>query len=374
MKALVVGAGPAGLASAIGLKLRGIEVSVLDAREPPLDKACGEALSPGAQQRLAALGVQLKAGLPLRYVRYHMPFGATACAPFPEAQPAWGLRRTALSEALIARATELDIPLHWGTRVTDATPTRLSTTQGDFHADYLIGADGLHSRLRKLLPQGRRNPSAAKRFGLRRHYRMAPYGTGIEVHQGEDAEAYVTPVAPDCVGLAFLTQTRPASFDALLARFPSVEARFRGVDLASDLRGAGELWQPVRRVSRGAVALVGDAAGYLDALTGEGLALAFEDAHHLSEALARGSLQGYARAQRRARRVPEAIIRAMLWTHRHPRLKQRLMRAMVARPAGLQQLVWLNAGILRSHQVGWGALLMHLARTPAALAPSNAHP
>ena len=63
----------------------------------------------------------------------------------------------------------------------------------------------------------------AVRYGLRRHYRVAPWSDLVEVHWADDAEAYVTPVAEDLVGVAVLCPGG-GSYDTWLARFPALAA------------------------------------------------------------------------------------------------------------------------------------------------------
>ena len=135
---------------------------------------------------------------------------------------------------------------------------------------------------------GPRGP-AAPRYGLRRHYRVAPWTDLVEVHLTPRAEAYVTPVSPDVVGIALLLP-RPGdgSFEARLSAFPALSRRLAGAACASDVRGAGPMRQDVRRRVYGRVLLVGDASGYLDALTGEGLGVGLAQAEALARCLAAG--------------------------------------------------------------------------------------
>ena len=119
-------------------------------------------------------------------------------------------------------------------------------------ARYLVAADGLHSPLRRVarararagrpgrsLRAVRRGPS---RYGLRQHHQVAPWTSYVEVHWGEHAEVYVTPVAADRVGVAVLTSAR-GSYAEHLSAFPEVCERIQGVETASDVRGAGPLRQ-----------------------------------------------------------------------------------------------------------------------------------
>jgi flavin-dependent dehydrogenase len=141
---------------------------------------------------------------------------------------------------------------------------------------------------------------------------MAPWSELVEVYWADDAEAYVTPVADDLVGIAFLTD-HPRRFDELLTRFPELAARVRGAD-RDGVRGAGPLRRAVPSRVTGRIALVGDAAGYVDAITGEGVSIGLTCADALAEAISRDRIrdyeQQYARITRRYRWGTSALMRA----------------------------------------------------------------
>ena len=99
----------------------------------------------------------------------------------------------------------------------------------------------------------------------------------VEVHWGPDAEAYVTPVGSAEVGIAVLGP-RGTDFTAALASFPSLARRVDGLEPTTTVRGAGPLRQRTAARAAGRVRLVGDASGYVDALTGEGLRVGFAQA------------------------------------------------------------------------------------------------
>lgn len=200
------------------------------------------------------------------------------------------------------------------------------------------------------------DPSA--RFGVRRHYRVpaAKLPRVVEVWWGDGCEAYVTPVGPEEVGVAMLWSGRKAGFDALLAGFPALARRFVGRPVISDDRGAGPLLQRVRGVVRGGIArdgaadgaagglaLVGDAGGYVDAITGEGLSLAFAQAEALVAAVVAGDLAAYAAAHRRLGRVPNTLTRLLLAVERRPALRRRAIRALAAEPALFSLLLAIHA-------------------------------
>jgi len=284
---IVAGGGPVGLATAIEARLAGLDVVVVEPRSGDIDKACGEGLMPGALPRLQRLGVD-PAGMPLRGVSYRT---ATRHADHRFAGEAGrGVRRTELHAALHARALSLGVGFS-ETKVAGIAQDASSVTAAGMRARWLFGCDGLHSSVRREidveLPAQRRG----RRFGLRQHFRVEPWTDLIQVHWSGGVEAYVTPVAPDTVGIALLGR-RGIDFRRALAGFPEL-AFLLDAEPASALRGAGPLLQRTSRRHRGRVLLVGDASGYVDAITGEGLRLGFAQAEAAVAAVVHGRPGGY---------------------------------------------------------------------------------
>jgi flavin-dependent dehydrogenase len=262
----IVGAGPVGLAAAIEARLRGLSAAIIEPRAPAIDKACGEGLMPGALPALARLGVD-PLGHPLRGVSYRS--GSSRVDHLFAGAPGRGVRRTTLHMALSARAAALGVEFV-STRVDSLAQDEAGVTAAGIRSRYLLGADGLHSTARRITRLERPVAAKARRFGLRRHYRMPPDGDLIEVHWTGAVEAYVTPVGDDLVGIAMLGP-QGTNFDAALAEIPELAARVAGRQAASDLRGAGPFRQRTIARTLGRVMLVGDASGYVDAITGEGI-------------------------------------------------------------------------------------------------------
>jgi len=365
---LVIGGGPAGLATAIRARLAGLEATVLDRFHPPIDKACGEGLMPDAVARLREIGIDLTTGpegLPFRGIRY-VDGDLVADGIFPQAG-GLGVRRVQLHETLVRRAQETGVELLWGVSV-QGIGDGVITDQGTFRAKWIVGADGLLSRVRKWagLEGG---PGPLRRFGVRRHYSMAPWTDLVEVHWGPGCEAYVTPVAPDEIGIAMLWSDGPGKktdFDDLLDRLPALRDRLTGAPIGSRDRGAGPLHQKVLAVYRGNMALVGDASGYLDAITGEGMAVALHQSAALVDALLAGDLSLYAAAHRRIARLPDFMTSLVLGLERRPNLRRRALRALAAEPALFSRLLGIHGRTLPPRRLGIDGALKLAWRLVAA--------
>lgn len=307
---VIVGGGPAGLATALHAARAGLDTVVVEPRPAPVDKACGEGLMPGAVRALTALGLDVP-GHPISGIRY-VQGPRQAQAAFRHG-PGLGARRTdlhgALHRAVLAAGVPV-LPLRVEAVRQDSTGVSLPGT--GLHARWLAAADGLHSPVRRSLGLEVRT-RGTPRYGLRRHYAVPPWSPYVEVHWGAHAEAYVTPLGPSLVGVALLT-TRRAPFTTQLEGFPELAARLPPEAAVTAVRGAGPLRRRARTRVHGRVLLVGDAAGYVDALTGEGVSLALTAAEALVANVCRGTARRYetdwCRATRRHRLLTGLLLRA----------------------------------------------------------------
>jgi flavin-dependent dehydrogenase len=333
---LVAGGGPAGLATALHAARTGLEAVVVERRVGPLDKACGEGLMPHTVRQLQGLGVEA-AGKTLRGIRY-LDGQRHATAPF-RCGTGRGVRRTALHAALLDAATAAGVSVIHD-NIGDIRQDESSVRAGDLRARYLIAADGLHSPLRRSLGLEKHAPGP-RRWGIRRHVQITPWTDYVEVYWAAGAEAYVTPVADECVGIAILTSRR-GGFDSHLEEFPMLSAKVNGHPHGHD-RAAGPLRQKVRRRTAGRILLVGDAAGYVDALTGEGLGLAFAAAELAVGCILADRPADYDRQWRRMSRRYRVLTAALLQASARTPVRSRVVPIATALPGVFTGVVNLLA-------------------------------
>jgi flavin-dependent dehydrogenase len=312
----IVGGGPAGLAAAIAARQHGFEVALADAACPPIDKACGEGIMPDGVAAARGLGVTLD-GVPFRGIRL-LDGAYTAAAAFPRGE-GLALRRTELHALLVERAEALGVRLLWGERV----------AVDEIRARWVIGADGGDSRVRRWAGLGAAGREE-RRFGFRRRYAVAPWTDMVEIWWGEQFQLYITAVAADEVCVALICRDPRLQMDDAVARFPSLARRLGRSD--APVRGAITTNRRLRAVANGRVALVGDASGSVDAITGEGLCLAFRQAEALAGALAAGDLARYEAAHRRLLRRPRVMCNLLLMLDRHAGIRRAAIRAFGAHP------------------------------------------
>jgi flavin-dependent dehydrogenase len=354
---LVVGGGPAGLATAIAARRKGLSVVIADGTVPPIDKSCGEGLMPDGVELLHHLGITIPEAeaYPFRGIRF-VSEGIKAEAAFPRG-PAYGIRRTHLHRALVDRAAASGVHMLWQATVTGLHPEGALIAGELVRARGVVGADGTNSRVRgwaKLdRPQLLASPKRNRRFGFRRHYRIEPWTDFMELHWGRRSQIYVTPVNREEVCLAVVSSSAKLRLDEALKEFPELCARIENAEHSSTERGAITTTRRLRRVYRGRTVLVGDASGGVDAITGEGICLGFRQAALLGNCLATGDLARYQQRHRELLRRPTLIARMMLFMAKHSHVRQRAMQVFRSSPGCL-------AGALALH-VGEGSTRDHLS-------------
>jgi menaquinone-9 beta-reductase len=333
---------------------------------PPIDKACGEGLMPDSRRELALLGVDLvpKDGgefTGIRFVHHTKSGTESASAQFPSNGRGIGLRRQALHTKLVAAAEEAGVALRWETPV-QFQEGHLKAGGGveangkPLHYGWLVGADGQTSRVRRWAALERGN-TISQRFGFRRHFAVTPWSPYVEVHWSPGGQAYVTPVGPNEVCIATVARNPHCRLQTVLDEMPWLQSKLRaGSAAATPLdaeRGAITTTRRLRRVARGRIALIGDASGSADAVTGEGMALGFRQASLLAESIERGNLEAYNRLHPRILRLPQTMARVMLLMDRSAAFRTSAIHLLATEPH-------LFAHLLRVH-VGSASLPMFIA-------------
>jgi len=351
----VVGGGPAGLVAAIAARRKGFTVTLADGAEPPIDKPCGEGLMPETLAVLRELGITLgdNEGHEFRGIQF-IQGGKRLAADFPQGK-GLGLRRPHLHAMLVAKAERSGVRLLWKTPVAAITPEGVQLKSGSVPTRWIVGADGGGSRVRRwsgLEATAQRR----QRFAMRRHYRVRPWSEYVEIHWGQAAQAYVTPIGKEEVCIVVLAErSEDAEFAKVLEELPELRQRLCGAELASRERGAITAMHRLKRVTRGNVALVGDASGGVDAITGEGLRLAFRQSLALAEAMECSDLPGYERAHRELARRPMRMGRLMLLLGRNEGLRQRSFAVLATKPQLFEGLMAAHMGrTSRAQIVGTG--------------------
>ncbi|HEY8070823.1 MAG TPA: NAD(P)/FAD-dependent oxidoreductase, partial [Methylocystis sp.] len=289
---VIIGGGPAGLVAALAARRQGFGVCLVDRGIPPIDKACGEGLMPDGVAALRGLGVRLDAdqGVPFRGIRF-LDDRHVAEATFPE-EAGVGIRRTRLHQLLMENAQATGVTTLWREKATAIESKGVRVGDHLIECRWIIGADGVDSQTRRLAGMGAIRENG-RRIGLRMHFRVKPWTDFVEVHWSKGEQAYVTPVGAEEVCIALLGCAREVGFANLADRFPRLGERLRGAESANVARGAFTGTVRLHRVVSGNVALIGDASAAIDAITGDGLALAFRQAAALGEALRQGDLSRY---------------------------------------------------------------------------------
>lgn len=281
---------------------------------------------PGAVAALGDLDVVL-AGHPIAGIRY-LDGLRSAEARFHHGG-GLGVRRTVLHGALLDRVGDAGLAI-------DHRPVAEVVDRGDHllvdgePTRYLIAADGLHSPVRRMLGLAG-PPTRTRRYGLRCHVSIEPWTPFVEVHWSAIGEAYVTPVGDDQIGVAVLSAAR-RPLRTLLEEFPLLMPRIEGKVMSRTL-GAGPLRQRSRLRVAGRVLFAGDAAGYVDALTGEGIALGLAQARAAVAAVADGQPQRYQKECRRLGRRHDLLTRALVGAAGVPPVRRRIVHAAATLPA-----------------------------------------
>jgi len=356
----VIGGGPAGLAAAIAATRKGFSATVADGAEPPIDKPCGEGMMPETQAALKGLGIELPSGVgwTFRGIRF-VQQDSQITADFPMGRGI-GIRRPVLHGVLIEAARKCGVRFRWKSSVVGIETRGVRLADGFANARWIIGADGAASRVRRwaeLNDTVRRR----QRVANRRHYRIRPWSEFMEIHWGHRSQAYVTPISAEEICVVMMGDT-PESirFESALPHLPRLRECLAGGELHGRERGAVTVMHQLRRVSRGNVALIGDASGGVDAITGDGLRLAFRQAAALADAMKAGDLRAYNRPHRELQKRPLWMGKLLVEFGRQDAVRAKLMRLLTESPKLFSGLLAIHVGRATSleaatagAQLGW---------------------
>lgn len=359
---IVIGGGPAGLATAMAAHRAGMSVLVADVSQPPIDKPCGEGLMPDGLSALRRAGFELDEapGFPFRGIRF-IEDGVAVEAEFPNGL-ALGIRRTSLHGLMVEQCAAAGIDMRWGVRA-EAGRGYAMIGGHPVPCGWIAGADGGNSAVRRFAGL-ERFARDARRYGFRRHFRLAPWSDFMELYWGPDCQVYVTPVAANELCVAVISENPRLRLDTALSRFPQLQAKLRHAEATDDERGAISAMRRLRHVHRGQIALVGDASGSVDAISGEGMSLAFQQAVALARCLSRGDLEAYEFEHRRIARRPAFMADVLLLTGARRELRRRALGALASRPYIFASMLAMHVGAVPALDVisnvlalGWGMLI-----------------
>jgi flavin-dependent dehydrogenase len=368
----VVGGGLAGAATAFHLAVAGRHVVLLERSEAYRRKACGEGLFPRGVRELERLGLfeEVAAhGTALTGVRFHST-SVQATAPFGPAEArGLGIQRTELDHRVLERARAAGVEARMGVAVRglrtagDSTVgdlvTGVETTSGDVEARVVVAADGIGSRLRR--QAGLDRPHRGDRYGVSAHVRLRHDASSHDdVYFHEHYEVYVTPVGGRVVNVAVLVRKRlleqahgdlEAWFMRMIAEAPSP---FGAAPELLDMPvAAGPFGAACVRPWRGNLVLVGDAAGFFDAINGEGMSLTLVSARDCAAAVDdyltrhdEAAFRGYSRRRRALVRNAELLAQLSLTLAVRPRIARFAIRNMARHPRTFARLVAISAGEL----------------------------
>jgi menaquinone-9 beta-reductase len=347
----VVGGGPAGLAAGIAAAQRGLSVTVADSARPPIDKACGEGIMPDGLLALRGLGVDLTGldAAPFEGIRFVDAAGETS-ARFPQG-PGFGMRRSALHTVLAEKAESVGVRLLWGTRVEAVRQGEVITGGKTIRTRHIVCADGQNSSLRQMvgLDTGK---VYRRRYGFRNHYTMRPWSPLVEVHWANCGQIYVTPVGAEDLCVVFITSDKQLRLEDALPRFPELRERLAGQTPDDKSMGGVSVTRKLKAVTVGCVALLGDSSGSADAITGDGLSLAFQQAAALADAMGSGDLSEYQRKHREISTTPRIMGELMLLMDDHPWLRRRIFKGFAQSPQIFQKLLAVHARNISPLQLG----------------------
>ncbi len=298
---------------------------------------------PDALEALSELGIELpdSTRMPIWGVRF-IECGHAAEARFID-QTGAGVRRTTLHSVLLEHARAAGVSLFFGQPVRGLTERGLLAGDDVIQSRWIVGADGSQSAMRRAADLESPSP-CPQRFGLRRHFRSEPWTDLVEAYWAHGVQAFVTPVGQREIDVAVLSSDSHLRYPDALQFFPDLVARLEGATATSNVRGAVTASRRLDRVTNRNLALLGDASGSVDSVTGLGLCMSFQQAVALGEALEKEDLSLYETQHHRLAKRPRVMESVMLAMDRRDTLRQRAIRTLEAEPAHFSSLLAVHTG------------------------------
>lgn len=340
---IVVGAGPAGIVAAIAAQKHGKQVIVLDARKPPIDKPCGEGILPQGVAALKTLGISLppETSFPFRGIRF-VDEKHSVGAYFAN-DTGLTVRRVKLHQHLVGHAMDAGVEFRWGTRVTQVDKHAVSTPLATYSYDWLIGAEGQNSQIRKWAGLDPRS-AQKKRFGFCTHFSLEPWSDVAEVHWTHGCQIFITPMRGQEVGVAVISRDSQLRFDKAINQFPFLSEKLCGVKPTTRELGDTTSLRILPAVTSGRVALIGDASGTVDAVTGHGLSLSFQQAISLAESLEQRDLASYESAHKKIAFLAITMSRLMTLMSESDWIRRRTLRLFQLTPSLFTRMLAIHTG------------------------------
>jgi 2-polyprenyl-6-methoxyphenol hydroxylase-like FAD-dependent oxidoreductase len=263
----------------------------------------------------------------------------------------FSVRRVKLQQLLVEHAIQAGVEFRWGTRVTRFDEHSVTTAKEILPCRWLVGADGQNSQIRKWAGLAPRN-ARRKRFGFCSHFQVKPWSDMAEVHWARGCQIFITPMAGPEVGVAVLSSDPGLRLEGALPRFPALAEKLRGATPTTREQGDTTSLRILPAVTRGCVALIGDASGTVDAVTGHGLSLSFQQALPLAEAMKRGDLAPYQHAHKKIAAVPIAMTRLMLLMDGSGWIRSRTIRLFQKTPGLFSRLLAIHTETTPLSSVG----------------------
>jgi menaquinone-9 beta-reductase len=360
----VVGAGPAGAAAALFAARRGLRVIIVDKQAFPRDKPCGEGLMPSGRPVLRELGLEaavVSGGAPpLNGIQFGRVEEPPVAVPFPARdgeQDGLGIRRLSFDAQLVdALSHHSHIQFSPETEVRDVRRdgdgmTTLITAAGEVRTRFVAVADGLRSSLRHRLGWTR-GPRPPHRYGIVAHWTMAaPVDPWVRITFDRGLEVYEGPVAGNQRMVALLCyQDRMREFGGQLeSRYRTIAQALRpglrDAELVGSVLAVGPFWYGATTVADRGIFLVGDAAGFTDPITAEGIATGLRQARAFAAALASPDPERtYRQAHQQLTKDPHRVAALLLRLSRTPALVDRAIRTHRQSPQTLTKLLGIGFG------------------------------